>query len=1339
MSNIIKEIEQSLSEVPPLKIDIKPVMQTAPAPDPLEGVKPVALPEAVPQSLPAPQPSAPIQTIPSTGSPVPEVPQVDALSYGDTVSRMSAQSAAEIQKTIAASGTPKPNDVQNSLLNPNTPVQIDPKLSSQANPFAGNKAENAQERLAFEPPVLANGLANPFSDPNARAAIAAGISKEEYIAYIRDVKAKGEETTFGVPLQPNNLPLEVLQQQQLAASWQGLTAEQMRKKMAEKSGYLSARRNFNTSFLPFAGSENRNELETLFAALSFPANLVKGIGLDVLRPAAAVVAGGANIEEIKRAYEAMRPTKGGTFTGAAVLGQDFSSLAIVDQKGAAFNPLAAVRDDKNLFQIALGFGLDILADPLNNDKVAELLFKPVGLFQRAKLPDVPTPPSATALSREIVPVVTEKYRQTPTRLVTSIAGDTPPVRPQPDRVPTPNIPPRLDTPVSATESPRQLEAPREVIIEREVARTNELAVYKPTEVVFPEPRQPYTPIPDSRAIVPVSEVNLYNNVTALFNESDDLEVVQRFMRDVVEQKPYEQIPDARSLVVVQNPILREVAEFAQTGDLTPNIAALQGATVDEIADIVADRLELADDTPLVVPRLQIQPIEIPQLDYSITSQLPKQSIVRAETPLYPSMRVSLDSISTPVPKSFDPELVDSLARQMVDASDSVRPIIVERVSPVEFKVLGGDLQYAAAARAVEINPDFELRSVIVEKGTPTYDAVLRQERAYGEVSKLSEDATLARTAKDTPTYLGSKSEQELRTAVGTRTLDIDTVTTQRGGAYSEQAVNRMAESLLETGGNIRPIVVRRTSPVDFEVIRGNLEYLAAKRAAEIDPQFTGVRAYIVDPKNEAAILRQLDILDEGIPVTTTKPVVVTEAPFTSLSDLIDDARDGSIQSLSEVKNWSQKGDFVTKLKDIPNAVDDLGIDALNTPSLVKVVKGRVGKLSDKVVKEVSASLVKVDIKKAEDISKSLFDALWRKSTDEQKQTILSTIPTNRLNELGLERVETKITPPELPTLQHEQAVMYHGAGSVMSRLDDSFYSTENIYGNGLYTTADMSVANSYRKKNTTSYNREGYLYSLTEKSPVKLLDLDKPLNLQSVEGKAVIEHLKRLQRSGNDDIETLADGALDELSQGLSVGKMMDNTRRFNEGGSETLTDFIDSFREPLSKSGYGGYTHEGGVLTGSKRHQVNIYWKTEDVLELKQLEPAPDFSGSYHVVNDSRAELYELRKEMLLAQGYDKREAVMTAKRGHPISEEIENTGAVSDKSLELLVRNRELYSDYPSEQKWSSKMLQQIWEVARPEQKSYLMTNLDNIEKLGLERIARSNVIDDHLPIEKEFDTPC
>jgi hypothetical protein len=253
-----------------------------------------------------------------------------------------------------------------------------------------------------------------------------------------------------------------------------------------------------------------------------------------------------------------------------------------------------------------------------------------------------------------------------------------------------------------------------------------------------------------------------------------------------------------------------------------------------------------------------------------------------------------------------------------------------------------------------------------------------------------------------------------------------------------------------------------------------------------------------------------------------------------------------------------RGDFITPLKEVLNAVDDLGLDVLNTPALSKMVKGGIGKLSNKTVEGVASSLQKVSLETAEDIAKSIFNALWRKSTPDQKEIILGKISATRLEQLGLERVQTKITPPTTPApLQYVQA------------------------------------------------------------------------------------------------------GVLDEVTV------------------------------------------------------------------------------SAYHVVNDSQVPIEDLYQAMMRSAGFSAREAREAG--GHFITEQIAFTGAVTDRNLKTLITLKSLSVESPVKQKWSSKMLQQIWEVATPEQKAYIMKNVDNLEQLGLERIARSNVIDDHLPPEGVFDTPC
>jgi hypothetical protein len=347
-------------------------------------------------------------------------------------------------------------------------------------------------------------------------------------------------------------------------------------------------------------------------------------------------------------------------------------------------------------------------------------------------------------------------------------------------------------------------------------------------------------------------------------------------------------------------------------------------------------------------------------------------------------------------------------------------------------------------------------------------------------------------------------------------------------------------------------------PLNYKVARlGAYENSTSKKSGVYKADnliFSDKIAKRTDAEIDAALIKRYGT--DAVSVPTSKPVVTTESPIVSVVDLQDAAK--GIGTLGEVSQWSVRGDFITPLKEVLNAVDDLGLGVLNTPALPRMVKGGIGKLSNKTVEGVASSLQKVSLETAEDIAKSIFNALWRKATPDQKEIILGKVSATRLEQLGLERVQTKIAPPTTPApLQYVQA------------------------------------------------------------------------------------------------------GTLDDATV------------------------------------------------------------------------------SAYHVVNDSQVPIEQLRVAMLREQGFDGRTA--SSMKVHPLSEEIARTGKVSDQSLMDFLNSRELSVSTPTEQKWSSKMLQQIWEVSTPEQKAYIMKNVDNLEQLGLERIARSNVIDDHLPPEGVFDTPC
>jgi hypothetical protein len=302
--------------------------------------------------------------------------------------------------------------------------------------------------------------------------------------------------------------------------------------------------------------------------------------------------------------------------------------------------------------------------------------------------------------------------------------------------------------------------------------------------------------------------------------------------------------------------------------------------------------------------------------------------------------------------------------------------------------------------------------------------------------------------------------------------------------------------------------------------------------------------------------------------------------------------------------------------------------------------------------------------------------------------------------------------------------------------DDDYYAYDNIYGNGFYTTKDIEIAKTYTKKGATSRNSEGFLYKFEEPSPQKVFDLDKVLNFKESVGLIIKNVLLDMKKNGF-ELEVVDEILYDIKNLNTNtLGEVMDYGRN-SISNLDSRNSFLDSFRDPLSKEGYVGYTHIGGVLTDGKRHTVKIYWTPENSIINPDVNPSllNDRVLEYQIVNDSQASAESLRMVFLKEEGLSSREARQSAR--YIAQDQIDASAAVTQRVLyDFLYKDMVIKT--PAGRAWSSKILQQIWEVATPQQKGRILMQ-DNLEQLGLERIARSNVIDDHLPPEGVFDTPC
>ncbi|MEG4329741.1 ParB N-terminal domain-containing protein [Microcoleus sp. herbarium5] len=78
--------------------------------------------------------------------------------------------------------------------------------------------------------------------------------------------------------------------------------------------------------------------------------------------------------------------------------------------------------------------------------------------------------------------------------------------------------------------------------------------------------------------------------------------------------------------------------------------------------------------------------------------------------------------------------------------------------------------------------------------------------------------------------------------------------------FAEADLDKLARLILESGGLINPIIVRRNGMDAYEIVDGDFEYYAAARAKEIEPlKGETIGAFILEEENEKLLLEQLEI------------------------------------------------------------------------------------------------------------------------------------------------------------------------------------------------------------------------------------------------------------------------------------------------------------------------------------------------------------------------------------------------------------------------------------------------------------------------------------------------
>ena len=162
---------------------------------------------------------------------------------------------------------------------------------------------------------------------------------------------------------------------------------------------------------------------------------------------------------------------------------------------------------------------------------------------------------------------------------------------------------------------------------------------------------------------------------------------------------------------------------------------------------------------------------------------------------------------------------------------------------------------------------------------------------------------------------------------------------------------------------------------------------------------------------------------------------------------------------------------------------------------------------------------------------------------------------------------------------------FHGTSSAIKTLDDTYYSTQNIYGQGFYTTNSFDVAKGYTKKGR---GVDPALYDVKAKD-VQLFDMESPV--------------PDVIRGLDDDLVKMALSA-----NPANTRELYDSIRDIGTSdymSADTIQEVFDMIRWNLEQEGYRGLKHIGGQRHGVDPHEVNIYWFPGDDVAISPLDPS--------------------------------------------------------------------------------------------------------------------------------------
>jgi hypothetical protein len=178
-------------------------------------------------------------------------------------------------------------------------------------------------------------------------------------------------------------------------------------------------------------------------------------------------------------------------------------------------------------------------------------------------------------------------------------------------------------------------------------------------------------------------------------------------------------------------------------------------------------------------------------------------------------------------------------------------------------------------------------------------------------------------------------------------IDIkDIVSSVTKEKFTESELDSLADLIVDMGGLMRPVILKKIGFERFEVIDGHLEYYASLKAKEKKPDLETINSFVIEPEVEEIAIKQLQIY----PTPVDNPPI----PF---PDLIKQFQELKLNTQEQIE--SLQNNYHQEIQSLRDRIENLKpspkpsiVDVINTYSDQQLIEMGFGKaIAKKILNE----------------------------------------------------------------------------------------------------------------------------------------------------------------------------------------------------------------------------------------------------------------------------------------------------------------------------------------------------------------------------------------------------